>query len=98
MRPFILNAHSGEEGNELQLFVSSSTLLFFPGREQGLARKLMEKEYEVVDYSPCSCFFGKEADGDGGYAFTIIEQGYGFGKDLLKDVYQIIESLQKNSI
>lgn len=92
MKPFIINAHLGEDENELLLFVPTSTLTFYPGREQGLAHDLMEKEYEVADYKPCSCFFGKEADGDGGYAFTIIEQGYGFGKDLLKDVYQIIEN------
>lgn len=93
MRPFIINAHLGEEENQVLLFIPASKIEFPIGQHVSLgailADRLSQKGYEVIEYKPCSVFFGKEADADGGYAITIVDQSYSSEKQLLEDAYQI---------
>lgn len=95
MKPFIMNAHLGEEENQVMLFVSFSRLHLLDEKgnrsETTFADELGKKGYEVIEYKPCSVFFGKEADSDGGYAFTVIENCFKFEQKLLQDAYQIFE-------
>lgn len=94
MRPTIINAHLGEDENQLLLFLSFSYLQRFANKEcttqASFADLLSKKGYDVAEYRSASTFSGSHPDKDGGYAFLIDEDSCQSEEQLLKDVQQII--------
>ena len=98
MRPTIINAHLGENENQLLLFLSYSYLQRFTNKEctpqAAFTDLLTNKGYDIVEYKIASAFSGNQGDKDGGYSFLIYEDSASEEK-LLRDVYDLIFNEQK---
>lgn len=95
MRPTIINAHLGENENQLLLFINfcflqSTKIDKYSSIGAAFADRLTKRGYEIAGYQPASSFSGNRPDKDGGYAFLIYEDSCKSEEQLLKDVDQLI--------
>ena len=99
MKPFIINAHMGDEENQVLLFVSFTKFNIMPKRQNSnvilFADELQKKGHEVVEFKSSKFFAGNDGtEKDGGYTFVIIpENYYNPEESLLHDVYLILKNL-----
>ena len=98
MKPFILNAHMGENEDQVLLYVSLTKFYLMPKRENSnvilFADELEKLGHEIVEFQASKFFTGNGSEKDGGYTFVIIpKENEKPEEQLMKDVYRIIEKL-----
>lgn len=99
MKPFIINTHTGEEENQVLLFISYSKSYLMPKRKNSnvilFCDELEKRGHKVLEFNPTSFFANEDSsEKDGGYTFTIIPADNKKPEEqLLKDTWEIIKNL-----
>ena len=96
MKPFIINAHLGENEDQVILFVSFTKFYIMPKRVNNnvilFSDELEKRGHEVHGFVTSTVFSGHQPETDGGYAFTIT-MANNTEEHLMRDVYEILENL-----
>lgn len=99
MRPFIINAHMGENENQVLLWLSLAKFHIMPKRTNSnvvlFSDELEKKGHKVLEFKFTKFFTGDGSQRDGGYIFFIIpSEEYHCPEDqLMKDVHQVLKDL-----